>query len=236
MKPRAEVGLAGERRFFLWLCVGILATVMIGFARTYLLVPVLGMPAGTPPYGPLIHLHGVVMFAWCLLLVVQAGLVPAGRIALHRRLGTFGFVLFVAMVVLGPLVALHSVTRYGPGELSFLAVSLGSVPAYTALFGAAFYWRRRPDLHKRLMVLGMVVLLTAAFGRLSKWPFMPQHVVGPGLVVLALIGWDLHARRRVHPVTAWMGPAVLIWELLPNLYMESEAWLRIARWLVAFAP
>ncbi len=233
---RAEVGLAAERRFFFWLCVGILVVVVIGFARTYLLVPVLGMPADTPPYGPLIHVHGAVMFAWCLLLVVQAGLVPAGRVALHRRLGALGFVLYLAMVVLGPLVALHSVTRYGPGELSFLAVSMGALLASTVLFGAAFYWRRRADLHKRLMILGMVVLLTAAFGRLRDWPLLHPQVVGPGLVVLALIGWDLHARRRVHPVTAWLGPAVLIWELLPNLYMESEAWLRIARWLVTFAP
>jgi hypothetical protein len=232
---RPGIDLAAERRFFARLCTAILAMAVIGFSRTYLLAPVIGMPQGTPPYTPLIHLHAAVMFAWCVLLMAQAWLVAGGRIALHRRLGMCGFALYLAMVVVGPLVAIHSVTRYGPDELSFLAVSLGNVVAYALLLGAAFLWRRRPDLHKRLMCLGMVALLSAPFGRLAELPLLLQHVIGPGLVVVALIAWDWHTRRNLHPVTRWLGPAVLLWELLPNLYMESEAWLRIARWLVAFA-
>lgn len=233
---RAGLSIDAERRFFAWLCAAILAMAVIGFSRTYLLVPVLGMPADTPRYTPLIHLHAAIMFAWCLLLAAQAGLVAGGRIALHRRLGMAGFALYLAMVAMGPLVAIHSATRYGPDELSFLAVSTGNVVAYTLLLGAAFHWRRRPDLHKRLMCLGMVALLTAPFGRLAELPLMLQHVIGPGLVIVALAAWDLYAYRGVHPVTRWLGPALLAWELLPNLYMESEAWLRIARWLVGFAP
>lgn len=234
--PRGGFSIDAERRFFAWLCSAILVMAVIGFTRTYLLVPALGMPADTPRYTPLIHLHATIMFAWCVLLAVQAWLVAGGRIALHRRLGIAGFALYLAMVAVGPIVAIHSVIRYGPDELSFLAVSLGNVVAHTLLLGAAFHWRRRPDLHKRLMCLGMVALLTAPFGRLAELPLMLQHVVGPGLVVVALAAWDLHARGRVHPVTLWLGPAMLLWELLPNLYMESEPWLRIAHWLVGFAP
>ena len=183
---RANLSIDAERRFFAWLCSAILALAVIGFARTYLLVPVLGMPSDTPRYTPLIHLHAAIMFAWCLLLMAQAWLVAGARVALHRRLGMAGFALYLAMVVVGPMVALHSVTRYGPDELSFLAVSLGNVFAYTLLLGAAFFWRGRADLHKRLMCLGMVTLLTAPFGRLAEWPWMLQHVIGPGLVVVAL--------------------------------------------------
>ena len=233
---RANLSIDAERRFFAWLCSAILALAVIGFARTYLLVPVLGMPSDTPRYTPLIHLHAAIMFAWCLLLMAQAWLVAGARVALHRRLGMAGFALYLAMVVVGPMVALHSVTRYGPDELSFLAVSLGNVFAYTLLLGAAFFWRGRADLHKRLMCLGMVTLLTAPFGRLAEWPWMLQHVIGPGLVVVALVAWDLHARRRVHPFTRWLGPALLLWQLLPKLYMGSTTWLRIAHWLVGFAP
>ena len=131
---------------------------------------------------------------------------------------------------------MQSARRYGAEGLPFLAVSMGNIVAYAALFGAAFLWRRRPDAHKRLMILGMVAMLSAPFGRLAEWPWMLQHVVGPGTVVLALLAWDVHARGRPHRLSASLGPAILLWQLLPNLYMESATWLTIAQWLVRTVP
>jgi hypothetical protein len=85
------------------------------------------------------------------------------------------------------------------------------------------------------MLLGMVVLLTAPFGRLMEFPFLLEHVVGPGTVVIALAIWDYAAYGRLHVMTKFVGPAVLVWELLPNLYMNSKGWLSFARWLLKLA-
>lgn len=226
--------LADERRFFAWLSGAILAMAVIGFARTYLLVPLLGLPGGMLPATPLVHLHGAAFFTWCVVLLAQSCLVAAGRVRLHRTLGGAGFALYLGLVVLGPLVAVHSVARLGrpPDELAFLAVSLGNVVAYTLILGAAFHWRRAPAMHKRLMMVGMVALLTAPFGRLLELPFQLAHVVGPGLVVLALALWDRHAEGRLHPITKYVGPAVLAWEVLPNTYMHRAWWLALASRLV----
>jgi hypothetical protein len=164
-------------------------------------------------------------------------LVVAGNVQLHRSLGSVGFLLYVALAVTGPLVAVRSVARSNDllEELSFLAVSLANVLAYTLMLGAAFYWRRAPVIHKRLMMMGMVVLLTAPFGRLIDLPYQLPHVLGPGLVVLALAAWDHYALGRMHWVTKYVGPALLLWELSPNLYMYSERWLSLSRWLVSVA-
>lgn len=81
----------------------------------------------------------------------------------------------------------------------------------------------------------MVVLLTAPFGRLIDLPYQLPHVLGPGLVVLALAAWDQYAFGRLHRVTQYVGPALLVWELVPNLYMYSERWLSFSRWLVIVA-
>lgn len=227
-----------EQRFFAWLAVAILAMAVAGFLRTYLLVPQLGLPAGSLPFTPLVHVHAALSFGWCILLVVQSWLVVSGRTLQHRKLGMFGLVLFVGLVVSGPFVAVHSTVRYGStqAELAFLAVSTGNILAYTILFGAALHWRRCPDMHKRLMILGMVALLSAPFGRLLDLPYLLDHVVGPGSVVVALAWWDYKSLGRLHPVTKLGGPAILLWELLPNTYMTSDWWLVVARWLVkAFA-
>jgi hypothetical protein len=225
---------AEEHRFFTGLSLAMLGLAVAGFLRTYLLVPVLGLPGDALPFTPLVHLHATVSFGWCVLFLVQGWLVASGRTPQHRRLGVVGVALYAVLVLLGPFVAVRSAARHGatPDELAFLAVSTGNILAYTALFGAALYWRRRPDVHKRLMVLGMVAMLTAPFGRILELPYLLEHVVGPGLVVAALAYWDYRALKRLHLVTRYGGPAILLWELLPNTYMTSAWWLATARWLV----
>lgn len=226
---------AEEHRFFTALSVAILLVTVAGFARSYLLVPVLGRPADTLPFTRLVHVHGAVAFGWCVLFVLQSWLVATGQLARHRLLGSAGAVLYLLLVALGPFVATRAVARYGapPEEVAFLAVSAGNFLAYTVLFGAALHWRRRPAVHKRLMVLGMVVMLTAPFGRLLELPYQLDHVLGPGLVVAALAWWDRRALGRVHAVTAVGGLAILAWMLLPNAYMHSTWWAGTARWLLS---
>ncbi len=230
----SKVSRTDEHRFFLGLSLAILAIALAGFMRTYLLVPQLGLPQGALAFTSLVHVHAALSFGWCVLLIVQSWLVASGRTPQHRKLGTFGVAMYGGLVILGPFVAIHSTARNGstPDELAFLAVSTGNIIAYTILFGAALYWRRRPDVHKRLMLLGMVALLTAPFGRLIELPYLLEHVIGPGTVVVALAWWDYRSLGQLHPVTRFGGPAILLWELLPNLYMTSAWWLAVARWLV----
>lgn len=227
-----------EHRFFAGLALSFLVVTLAGFGRTYLLVPFLGLPLGALPPSPLIHAHGATALAWCLLFAVQPLLVWQGRVDLHRRIGLAGVVTYAALVVLGPFVAVESTVRFGAtrDDLAFLAVSVANILAYTTLFGAALYYRRRPDLHKRLMVLGMVGMATAAFGRLVELPMLLSHVAGPAVFVVALAAWDVWSRKRLHPVTLLGGPAILVWEFSPNLYMHSSWWLATAQWLVDRFP
>lgn len=230
--PRASI-LDAERQFFAWLSIAILAMALLGFLRNYILVPFVGLPDGLLPATGWVHLHAAILFSWCLLLAIQSWLVVSGRLAPHRTLGMVGLFLFLGMVATGPIVAVRAVVRLGApsDELAFLAVSLGNVLAYTLMLGAAFHWRRSPVIHKRLIMLGMVALLTAPFGRLLDMPYQLAHVVGPGFVVVAMGVWDYVARRRIHPITLYVGPIVLLWELVPNLYMNRSWWLSFAGWL-----
>lgn len=234
-QSRSRTNLAIERRYFAWLSTAILMVALFGFSRTYFLVPILGLPPDSLPPTPLVHAHAAIFFSWCVLLVVQSWLVASNRVVQHKQLGLLGLVLYCGLIVSGPLVALRSAVRYGAtvDELAFLSVSLGNVLAYTSIFAAAFYWRRRPDIHKRLMLVGMVVLLTAPFGRFLSFPYQLPHVIGPGLVVIALAIWDRHAYGKAHFVAKYVGPAVLLWELLPNFYMNSAWWLAFSHWLVS---
>ncbi len=99
-------------------------------------------------------------------------LAARGQIALHRRVGSFGIAYGVLVLVLGVIVsiavpAIH--VRAGEWPMSraeqFVAVPLGDMLLFSAFFGAAIAYRRRPEIHKRLIVLAAVAVMFAAVGR-----------------------------------------------------------------------
>ena len=109
---KPSIGLPGRRYdhlFFSAMALLILATVFVGFARTYYLAGVFHAPLPSL----IIHLHGAAFSCWILLLVTQTSLVSAGRVDIHRRLGIAGFLLACLMVILGVLAATDSLVRQG---------------------------------------------------------------------------------------------------------------------------
>lgn len=89
-----------DNLFFSGMAVLILATVFLGFARSYYLAGVFRAPPNL-----LIHIHGAAFSSWILLLIAQTSLVAGGRVDLHRRLGLLGFGLACLMVILGLMAA-----------------------------------------------------------------------------------------------------------------------------------
>jgi hypothetical protein len=81
---------SAERRFFTGMALAILATIIVGFARSFFLRPL--FPELPSPSEMIFYVHGVVFTAWIVLLVVQASLVAGGRTELHRKIGPFSAV------------------------------------------------------------------------------------------------------------------------------------------------
>src|SRR5262249_35664001 len=156
-----------ERLFFVGITVILGLTVFAGFARTYYLKSYFGSPA----LSTLVHCHGIVFSSWIVLLLIQTTLVAANRTAIHRRLGMAGAVIAILMVVRGVIDALCGAAQGhtppgGPPPLVFLAIPLGEMVTFPVLVGAGFYYRRRPDIHKRLMILATIGISSAAIARL----------------------------------------------------------------------
>jgi hypothetical protein len=137
-----------------------------------------------------LHLHGLAFTAWIALLVAQTSLIAAGRTRLHRTLGITGAVLAVLMIVL--VAALP-------------AIPFATLIVFPALIGAALYFRKR-DVHKRLMLLGTIEIVTAAVARLPGIAGNSVATFGvTDLFVVALVVHDLVTRGRVHRATFWGG-------------------------------
>jgi hypothetical protein len=226
-----------ERAFYTGMALAILAAVFLGFARSFFLRPWHPEPRGAPE--TFFYLHGAVFTAWFVLLVVQASLVGLGRTDLHRRLGTAGALLAVAMVVMGTAGALIAARRpggfvgIGVPPLRFLAIPLFDMALFALMVGIAVARRRDPQTHKRLMLVASIAIITAA---IARWPFAFMEAGPPAffgitdLFLVPLVVWDLATRRRLHPATLWAGLAVLVSQPLRLWLSGTAGWMAFARW------
>ena len=235
----AQMTITGRRRerlFYVGMSVVVVLTVFAGFARTYYLRPYFSSPSLTP----LLHLHGIVFTSWLVLLLAQTALVAARRTDIHRRLGIAGAVIAALVVCIGTATAIIrakivDVPPGAPSPLVFLTIPLGDMLVFAILVGAGFYFRRRADVHKRLMLLATIAILPAATARL---PFAFIQQVGPlaffglaDLFIVPCLLYDLVTRGRPHRATVWGGLLIIISHPLRLLIGNTQAWLTFASWL-----
>lgn len=205
------------------------ALVFAGFARTFYLRSLFS----PGPLTALFVVHGIVFTSWFAVLIVQVFLVAGRRVDLHRQLGVVGAVIALAMVILGPLAAINA-ARHGM-SLEFLATPLADIIVFALLVGTALWFRRRPDIHKRLMATATIAILPPAVARLpSDWFAGPLEVFGTtDVILLAVIVWDTVQRRRLHPAFLWGGLLLIASHPLRVMFAETSVWLSIARWLTS---
>jgi hypothetical protein len=229
-----------ERVFYTGMACVSLLVIFIGFAPSYFLRGLID--AGHPllPMSPLVHVHGLVFSLWVLLFITQTGLIATRRTAQHRRLGIFGVLLAIAMIVIGTVTGLQGVVRAsGPPTippLVWLAVPLFDIVVFATLVCGAILARRVAQTHKRLMLIAMIGLLGPAVGRMP-WP----HALYGGVAFYAffflipLMVWDFKSLGRLHFVTV-LGTVFLVgMQMLRLAVWHTEAWLRFATWAVSAA-
>lgn len=232
-----ETGTARLRlrqdRFFAVMSVIIALTVFAGFSRTYFLKGYFGTKALTPFF----HLHGLVFTSWIVLFAVQSALVKAGRTDIHRRLGVAGAFLAPVMVVIGVMAAIDSARRgftppNGPPPLVFFVIPLTDLVVFSTLIGAGMWLRRRPQDHKRLMLLATLSILTPAIARLPGVAAAgPPAFLGlTDLLIVICMVYDKFAHGRVHRAFLWGGLFIIISQPLRFLIAQTDLWLTFARW------
>jgi hypothetical protein len=213
------------------MAVAFLLTAVVGFGPTYFFKPV----HPSPPLSPLLHMHGMVFTAWLVLLIVQSGLVRADRTDLHMRLGMFGAVLAALVVFLGLAAGIDAARRGATADgmtpLAFMIFPLGQIVLFGGFVAAGLWNRRKPEIHRRLILLGTISMLTPAISRMVDKRSVLAMFLTLGFVVVAMIH-DWLSRRRVHPVYIVGGVILLVSGPLRAVVGNSAAWQSFARMLV----
>lgn len=154
----------------------------------------------------LIHLHAIVFTGWLAVFAAQAVFAATGRLRWHIRFGRIGAVYGVGLIMLGlttGVLRAAALPRGGPAEGLLYVISVDML-IFASFFGAAVRFRRRPEVHKKLMTVAATGLLVAASARLWFLPAPPlglfvMFVLWSSPVLLAA-AFDWRHSRRVHPV------------------------------------
>jgi hypothetical protein len=230
-----------DRRFYLGAGLVALGLVFWGFAHTYYLKLIFG----TPALSARLHIHGAVMSSWLVLFVAQACLISARRTDLHRRLGIIGVFVATGVVLVGSSATISAAAREvgrhsaeANARVTVLGLELVQMALFAGLVAAAIAMRRRPDYHKRLMLLATACMMPSAFSRIPlDLTFMVSNfasiliLFNVFVMVCALI--DTVRNRRLHPAFGWGGVIVIGALNLAYLIAISPAWLRFGVWLVS---
>ena len=225
-----------DRWFFSGTAVAQVALVVWGFSPSYYLRPA----SDLAPLSPLLHLHGALFSMWLVLLLAQVSLVATRRTPMHRKLGVFGGLLALAMLVAGYVAAVDAARRGStlPGmtPLAFLIIPILGIVTFAVLAGAGLALRRAPDAHKRLMMLATAGgLVGAGVARIALFqPLGPAAFLGvPVVFALLLAAYDLATLRRVHGATLAGSGFIIAMEAAQMTAANGSAWLALAAWLTA---
>ena len=228
---------AFERRLYLGASLTFVGLVTWTFARTYYLKAFFH----TPPLTWLLHAHAIVMTGWVVLLAAQSALVASRRLAWHRQVGVFGAAWAGLVVLLGSVTTLtagaREVRAHSPmalGQLFIMGLDLLQMLFFGTFVVVAIAWRRRPDIHKRLLLLTIACMLPDALARLPV-RFMTNGLilVGLDLFVLFCVGIDTLRHRRLHPAFAWGAGAFIVVFHVALIALATRPWMTFATWLVS---
>jgi len=209
---RADLRRRAGKPFFVAMSVLLLIVVVIGFGRTLFFRAAFDVP----PIPPYLFVHGAVLTSWFLWVLVQSSLVAAHRTDLHRRFGVVGVGLAGCVVVVTVVTGLSFLPRMRASGADFEAAALPltttvittwlTLADFIVLVTLAVAYRRRPEIHKRLMLWASIIIVGAAGSRipatLAATGLSPTLAVMP-LVLLTVcpVAYDVVVRGRPHIAT-----------------------------------
>ena len=232
----AITGRNGLLDKYFYFAMGLLVAVITVYGFSFTINENLLHPAKPRPV--LLWFHAAAFSAWVVLFIVQSALIRTRKVRLHRTLGVLNVVLGGIMVPLGIAISvimgrfhIHQLHEAASGYEAPLISPFYDMAAFGILLGLAVYWRRRPDLHRRLMLMATCGLTTAA---IARFPIVAiqndyNYVCVDSLFLLGVFH-DLIVDRLVHKVYLYAVPVLAVTQSL-MMYVDLNAlawWVRIA--------
>ncbi|MBC6365846.1 hypothetical protein [Algoriphagus sp. AK58] len=194
-----------SKSYFSWITVILLVLALIAFSDN--LIYDIGQESNSDPK---FVIHGLFFLAWFIILVVQTNLIRKGDIRAHRKWGMIGMGIGLGVVV-STFYVFYAVYEGWEAMEGFVRANRIFTLSFTIMLAWAYWKRNKPDLHKRLLMVGTWLTLGPVVDRVagklggeSDWYYLLFEVIIWNGLFISLILFDRKTLGKVHPVT-WIG-------------------------------
>lgn len=181
------------------------------------------------------HVHGLLMFAWFILLIVQPFLILTNRYLLHQQLGKVTYLL-VPLLLLSIIWVAAAAQQRTPNAISLF----DSVPpfiGFSLFYLMAISNRQHAAVHARYMMITPLVLYGPAIARVYEhYPVLnsfPMYAI-TFVLLLGILIYEWRHQRIFRP---WFyALAFHILTLVAYVFfLPSPAWQQMANWFISMA-
>ena len=184
-----------------------------------------------------VHVHGISLFLWSVMLIVQPWLIQHGRWRLHRQVGKVSYALAPVIVLSTVLLVRYRLaTNQDADQVYFAFVQLGLIALFAIAYVQAIRWRRTPGVHARYMVCTALTMVDPILARLLYFyagvPAVWEQVITYGLIDAILVALWWRDRRLRNGIVAFpaMLAAFLVVEAGTFLVPPLQPWRELAAW------
>lgn len=230
--PAAKTRRGGLWDTYFYFAMSLLMTAVVVYGFSHTMGGRIIHPATRPP--TILYIHAFVFYGWLAFFIFQSALIRTHNVRLHRTMGWFGVALGVVIPVLGISTAItmnriKMIADPQSGAAAFMLVPFNDILCFTTAFALAIYWRKKPEFHRRLILIASCALTAAGWGR---FPVIPGAAFYLGVDLLIFLGVvrDWIVNRRVHVVYKYALPAFLVAQtfVMYTIITNQSYWLKIS--------
>lgn len=187
---------------------------------------------------PTIHIHGIFLMMWMVLLIVQPLLINTGRAQLHRNIGKVSWVLgpliIATMFFVGRGSYHRSIGIFSEQEiLATMVLDIRGYISFAIFWALAMIYRKDSSSHMRYMIATGILAIGPGVGRglIAAGVDFPTALTITDVIDLVivgfLLGYDIIKKKNYKPFLV-VFIVILIGSILWQI-RDTPAWQSFAK-------
>ena len=172
---------------------------------------------------PALILHGLFMFAWYALIVIQTRLIVNGNYKLHMALGKASMAIVIGIIISGIVITVLS--YQDKQDIGVVAVNLLIEINLLLLYGLGLSNRKSGPYHKRYMTFVSLAMILPALARVTSVLSVNEMITLPLLLAFLAIPmvYDYRTLKKIHRATLIGTIAILVGTVISVVLVSTPA-------------